>query len=188
MAFPATPKPNGIKITSVTPTLVSETHNLKRQVRQRGAQRWAIEASYSPMTRSQFAPIWAFVISKKGRYSTFSYIAETISNSSSSATGTLSTSASASSGAATVSATGLTGSLKAGDFIKFSGHDKVYLLISDGSSGLAFEPPLMASVASGESITYNSVPFTMALANDAQEASLDINNLNYFSLELIEVL
>jgi len=187
MAFPTTPKPRSIRVRSITPNLVSETHSLKRQVRQRGGHRWLIEATYPPMTRAQFAPLWAFIIAQKGQYSTFSYTPAEVSDSTGTATGTLTTSA-ASVGASSVTVSGLTGTLKAGDFVKFSGHDKVYMLTADGSSSLAIEPPLTSAVSSSETVIYNAVPFTMALADDQQETGMDINQMHSFELSVVEVL
>jgi len=187
MAFPTTPKPRSIRIRSVTPNLVSETHSMKRQVRQRGGHRWLIEATYPPMTRVQFAPLFAFIVAQKGQYSTFSYTPETISDSTGTATGTLSVSTT-SAGASTVTVSGLTGTLKAGDFVKFSGHGKVYMLTADGDTSLAIEPPLMRALVGGETVTYNDVPFTMALDSDQQETGLDINQMHSFELSVIEII
>ena len=130
MLFPQNPKPNNIKITSVSPTLVSLTHSLKRQVRRRGGQRWLLEISYPPLTREQFAPIWAFSIAQQGQFKTFGYIPEIYGTTSGDATGTCLSSGIYNAGDASISVVGLTGTLKGGDFIKFAGHDKVYMAIS----------------------------------------------------------
>ena len=194
MAFPTSPKPRSIRIKSITPNMVSETHSMKRQVRQRGAHRWVIEASYPAMTREQFAPLWAFVVAQKGQYSTFDYVPEGISNSSGNLVGTL-VSGVASAGASTIaSITGLqSGLLKAGDFIKFSGHSKVYMLTADietesGFSTINIEPPLSQSVSSDDTIISENVPFKMALSQDQQETSININSMHSFELFLNEVL
>jgi len=77
--------------------------------------------------------------------------------------------------------------LKAGDFIKFSGHDKVYTLTADGSTTLAIEPPLASALVDNETVTYNDVPFTMAFAADTQEMSVGVEELVNFSVKLVEV-
>ena len=65
-----------------------------------------------------------------------------------------------------------TGTLKAGDFIKFASHDKVYMVVedqSDISTGtLTIEPPLTTSVSSSD-IQFDNIPFTVYLTNDIQE-------------------
>ena len=50
-------------------------------------------------------------------------------------------------GDSTITVDGLTGSLKAGDFIKFASHDKVYSVVDDGSTSLVIEPVLQAAIA-----------------------------------------
>lgn len=87
--FPITPKASSISITSISPTLVSLTHSLKRQVRRRGGQRWLIDLAYPPLTRAKFAPIWAFSIAQQGQYKTFKYIPEIYGSTSGEAVGTL---------------------------------------------------------------------------------------------------
>jgi hypothetical protein len=188
MAFPTTPKPRSVQVTSLSPNLVSEAHSMKRQVRSLGVQKWVLQASYPPMTRTEFAPLWAFVIAQKGRYSTFSYTPEKISTTTGTATGTLAVSSAASAGVSTISASGLTGTLKAGDFVKFSGHSKVYMLTADATTSLAIEPPLISAVATTDTVTYNNVPFTCALSADSQGTGLDINEMHSFSLSLVEVI
>ena len=186
-SFPTTPKPSSIKITGINPTLVSLTHSLKRQARNRGGQRWLIEAGYPAMTRSEFAPLWAFVNAQQGQYNTFTYKPPIYKDTSGTATGTLLVNGGDSAGDSNITCDGLTGTLKAGDFVKFAGHDKVYTLTTDATTSLAIEPPLMSAVADNETVTYNDVPFTMAFQDDKQELSMGVDQLVGFSIKLVEV-
>ena len=113
MSFPTSPTANSISITSVNPTYTSVTHSLKRQVRTRGGQRWQIEASYPPLNRTDFAPLWAFAQKQKGQFGSFSYTPPVYSNSSGTATGTLLVNNSGGyvAGTSTITADGLTGTL-----------------------------------------------------------------------------
>jgi|SaaInlStandDraft_3_1057020.scaffolds.fasta_scaffold03664_4 hypothetical protein len=188
MSFPTTPKASSIKITGISPTLTSVTHSLKRQARSRGAQRWMIDAKYPPMSRGEFAPLWAFANAQQGQYGTFLYTPPIYKDTSGTATGTLLVNGTGiDAGDSSITCDGLTGLLKAGDFIKFAGHDKVYTLTSDASTTLSIEPPLMSAVADDEAITYTDVPFTMAFANDKQIMSVGTNQLIGFSIKLVEV-
>ena len=189
MSFPTTPNPSSLKITGVSPTLTSVTHSLKRQARSRGGQRWLIEAGYPAMTRATFAPLWAFANAQKGQYQTFEYIPPIYGDTSGTATGTLLVNnvSGYAAGDSSIVCDGLTGTLKAGDFIKFTGQDKVYTLTADGSTTLAIEPPLLSAVADNETVIYNDVPFTMAFADDSQEMSVGIEQLVGFSVKLVEV-
>ena len=190
MSFPTTPTAKSISITSIAPTYTSVTHSLKRQVRSRGAQRWQIEATYPPLNRTTFAPIWAFAQKQKGQYGSFSYTPPEYSNSSGTASGTLSVNNSSgySAGASIITCNGLTGTLKAGDFIKFGGHDKVYSVVADGSISLTIEPALVADIADDEAVTYNSVPFTMAFSSDTQNMAVGVDGFVSYSIKLIEVI
>ena len=187
--FPTSPTASSIKITSISPTLTSVTHSLKRQARQRGVQRWALELDYPPMTRAEFAPLFAFSVAQKGQYQTFTYQPPIYSDTSGTATGTLlvNNASGYSVGDSTVATDGLTGTLKAGDFIKFAGHDKVYMLTADGSTTLTIEPPLNDTVADDEAIAYNDVPFAVAFVKDSQSFGRGAADLHDFSISLVEI-
>ncbi len=188
MSFPISPVAKSITITGVSPTLVSVSHNLKRQARSKGSQRWLIDAIFAPMTRDEFAPIWAFVNKQQGQFNTFTYKPPIYKDTSGTATGALLANGAASAGDSSITCNGLTeGTLKAGDFIKFSGHDKVYTLTADSTTTLAIEPPLMKDVAHEDPIDYKDVAFTVAFSNDQQVMSVASNQLVGFSIKLVEV-
>ena len=189
MAFPTTPTASSIKIIGLSPTLTSVTHSLKRQARSRGSQRWSIELGYPAMTRTVFAPLWAFVTAQQGQYSTFTFIPPIYGDTDGTASGSLLVNllAGYAAGTSTIACDGLTGNLLAGDFIKFTGHEKVYTLTSNGSTSINIEPPLMSAVANDEVVIYNDVPFTMALVDDKQEMSMGIDQLVGYSVKLVEV-
>ncbi len=195
--FPTSPVPADIKVSSFSPTLVSQTQSLKRQVRRRGGQRWAFEVTFPPMTRSEFAPVYAFCIAQRGQYETFTFVPPVVSVPQGTATGTPLVNGAQSAGDNTIVTDGWSNSitaLKAGDFLKFSGHNKVYMVTADatsdgsGNATLTIEPPLLASVADDEALTVSDVPFTVALTTDTQEYAAGPPNIYEFSLQLIEVI
>jgi hypothetical protein len=185
--FPQNPKSSSISITSISPTLISLTHSLKRQARRRGGQRWLIDVKYPPLSREEFAPIWAFSIAQQGQFKTFEYIPEIYNATSGTATGSIIADGTYTAGDSIISTTGLTGTLKAGDFIKFDGHDKVYMITIDGSTTLNIEPALIADVADLEAITYNDVPFKMAFTGDITNMSVAVNQYVSYNLKLVEI-
>ena len=132
--FPISPKANSIKITSISPTLTSLTHSLKRQVRRRGGQRWLLDVGFALMTREQFAPIWSFSVAQQGQFKTFQYVPYPYNSTSGDATGYLVTTSALGAGSSTIPINGFSGSLKKGDFIKFAGHTKVYMVIDTVTS------------------------------------------------------
>jgi hypothetical protein len=195
--FPTSPVPADIKVSSFTPTLVSETQSMKRQVRRRGGQRWAFEVNYPPMARSEFAPVYAFCIAQRGQYETFTFVPPVVSDPQGTATGTPLVNGAQSAGDNTIVTDGWSNSitaLKAGDFLKFSGHNKVYMVTADatsdgsGNATLTIEPPLIADVSDNEALTVGDVPFTVSLVNDTQEFSAGPPNIYEFNLQLIEII
>jgi hypothetical protein len=103
----------------------------------------------------------------------------------------------ASAGATSITLGGTgTGTLKAGDFIKFANHDKVYMVVADQSDistgTLTIEPPLTTAITTS-TIIYDNVPFTVYLTNDIQEFGVvgndkDGNLLYQFEIDVEEAL
>lgn len=184
--FPTSPKLSSISISSISPTLASLTHSLKRQVRRRGGQRWLIDVKYPPLTRDEFAPIWAFSIAQQGQFKTFQYIPEIYGSTSGTATGSMSVSGTHTAGDSTILTAGLLGTLKAGDFIKF-GHDKVYMITADSSNTLNIEPALITDVANAEAVTYNDVAFNVAFTIDTTNMSVAVNQYVSYNMKLVEI-
>jgi hypothetical protein len=162
----------------------------RTQTRKVGGQRFEFTAKFPPMKRATFAPIDAFIESQEGSLDTFQIVLPVLSDSSGSATGTARAAAAGSVGDSTISVDGFTGTLKAGDVFKWSGHSKVYKVISDrdGAGTLSFFPALVAAVADNEVITYNDVPFTVRLNNDIQEFGGGIGSVFSYELDMIEAL
>ena len=187
--YPSTPEFQAINLESKHNNLVSETVSGRQQVRTLGGQRWSFSARYNPMTRAEFQPVFAFVMSQQGRLGTFSIVPPVIGSTSGSATGTALCNGGASAGDTTIPVDGFTGDIKAGDFVKFS-HGKVYMVTADrdGAGDISIEPALISDVADNEEMTYNSVTFTMRLNNDIQSYSLSANEYYEYEIDMIEVL
>ena len=148
------------------------------------------------MTRSEFAPIYSFAVKQRGQYETFTYYPPTVSSPQGTATGTPVVNGAQSAGDNTIVTDGWSNSitaLKAGDFLKFAGHDKVYMVVEDatsdgsGNATLTIEPPLRSSVADDEGITVSDVPFTVRFADDIAEFDGGAPNIFSFNMGLIEV-
>ena len=169
---------------------MSETRSGRRQVRSIGSQRWSITATYNPMTRAEFMPVYAFVLSQKGQLETFQFVPPVVGSTSGTATGSVTTNGSSAIGATSVTIAGLTGILKAGDFIKFATHSKVYMVTADrsGAGAMTIEPPLFVAVAGSTAITYNSVPFTLRFNNDVQQYRLTGFERYTYEVDMVEAL
>jgi hypothetical protein len=91
-------------------------------------------------------------------------------------------------------ATSTSGILKAGDYFRFTGQEKVYMAVEDldsdgsGEGTLTFEPPLRAIVADNAILIYDNVDFTVSLVNDVQEYNLGVQNLYSYEIDVAESL
>lgn len=188
-ALPTSPAFRSLSVSDRRFNVSSESVSGRTQVRSLGGQRWQLTAVYPPLTRSEFAPVMAFIVSQGGMLGTFTVTPTVLKTSSGSASGSVTTSGSAAIGATSLSVTGLTGSLKAGDFIKFAGHTKVYMLTADrsGNGSISFSPALVGAVANGEAVTYTNVPFTVRLAADVQEFPASTDVTFRYEIDMIEV-
>lgn len=194
--YPATPYFSSLKISSIQPTLVSVSHSLTRQARSRGSQRWFIEGSYPPLLKADFAPLIGFSIKQRGQYETFTFVLPAPWGTPGGiATGTPLVDGASQSGRSITTkgwTPSKTGILLAGDFIKFSGQGKVYMITAnassdgDGDATLIIEPALMEAPADEEAITVSSVPFTVAFAGDSHEFNIQPGGLHEFKVSFVE--
>ena len=194
--FPTSPAPKDASIGSIQNTIVSVTTSGRVQTRQIDGQKFSITLDYPPMSRSNFAPIKAFIMKQRARLNTFTVIPPVVSNAQGVASGTISVNGAISSGATTCAIDGMATStndiLKAGDYFRFTGQDKVYMAVEDldsdgsGEGTLTFEPPLRSDVADDVALIYDNVDFTVRLSNDIQEYSIVTNDLYKYQIDLIE--
>jgi len=194
--FPTSPVASDAQIGSEQNTIVSVTTSGRVQTRQIDGQKFTITLDYAPMTRSNFAPIKAFLMKQRSRLNTFTVIPPVVSNAQGVASTVISTNASVSAGATTCTIDGMTtstnGILKAGDYFRFTGQDKVYMAVEDldadgsGEGTLTFEPPLRTNVTDNTIIIYDNVDFRVRLKNDIQEYNIVTNDLYKYQIDLIE--
>tara|TARA_B110000285_G_scaffold103216_1_gene117451 strand:- start:245 stop:844 length:600 start_codon:yes stop_codon:yes gene_type:complete len=195
--FPTSPAFQSLNIKSIQPTLISRTISGRRQARQIGGQLWKMTATFPPMTRAQFAPIYAFIVAQRGRYESFSLVPPVVGNPQGSAAGTPLVNGASQTGRSleTDGWSQNTAIFKAGDYLKLAGNDKVYMVTADATTAvsssaltLTIEPALVASPANDEVIIYESIPFTVALTSGVQEFATGATGVYEFEIELEEVL
>ena len=194
--FPTSPVAKDAQVGSQQNTIVTVTTSGRVQTRQIDGQKFTITLDYPPMTRANFAPVKAFIMKQRARLNTFTVIPPVVSNAQGVATGTISVNGAITSGATTCTIDGMTtstnGILKAGDYFRFTGQDKVYMAVedlnADGSDEgtLTFEPPLRSNVANDVALVYDNVDFTVRLSNDIQEYSIVTNDLYKYQIDLVE--
>ena len=199
----ALPKTNftAINIKNNQKTLISETDSGKTFRRQIQGQRFSFTVSYPAMTRSEFAPIMAFIMKQRNKKENFTITFPTFLNAQGNESGTLLVNGVHAVADTTIAIDGFAsdgaGRLKAGDFIKFA-HSKVYMVVeaatsSSNASTVTIEPPLREALADNSSVTYDSVPFTVHLTSDIQEFASgqndkDGNLLFNYEFDVIESL
>jgi len=196
--FPSTPTTSSVSISSQQNTIVSTTVSGRRQARQIDGQRFKLTLSFPIMTRSEFAPILAFIMKQRSQLESFQYTPATMASSNGVASGVIRVNGAISAGVNSVAIDGManstSGVFKAGDFFRFTGQNKVYMCVADVSSNgsgqgtLTFEPPLRTGVADNAILIYSSVDFTVGLTNDVQEFRVGTENYFQYEVDLIEVL
>ena len=196
--FPTSPAPSSVAIASEQTTIVSTTTSGRRQARQIDGQKFKLTARFPIMTRAEFAPIKAFIMKQRSQLNSFTFIPPTIANALGVASTILNVNGALTAGTTTANIDNMTvstnGILKAGDYFRFTGQEKVYMAVADlnadgyGEGTLTFEPPLRSNVIDNTILIYDNVDFTVGLTNDIQEYTIGTSNYFQYEIDLIEVL
>jgi|TARA_R100000479_G_scaffold85717_1_gene41798 hypothetical protein len=191
--YPTSPVFRALGFSSEQKTITSTTDSGKIFAVQVDGQRWKFSASYPPMSRTTFAPVYAFIMKQRSQKETFTIVPPVISNAQGNVSGTILVNGSHTAGDTTITVDAMTGTLKAGDLIKFA-HEKVYMVVSDvtadgsNEATITIEPPLKEALADNSSVTYDNIPFTVRLTSDVQEFNTNDIDLYRFEVSFIEAL
>lgn len=196
--FPSSPAPSSVAISSNQNTIVTTTASGRRQARQIDGQKFRLRVRFPIMTRAEFAPINAFIMKQRSQMESFQFTPPTVDDTLGSASTVISVNGAISAGATSCSIDGMSNStngvLKAGDYIRFTGQNKVYMCVADvnsngsGAGTLTFEPPLRTAVSDNTVLIYSNVDFTVGLTGDIQEFNISTENYFQYEVDLIEVL
>jgi len=196
--FPSSPAPRDVAISTNQNTIVTTTASGRRQARQIDGQRFRLRVRFPIMTRAEFTPINAFVMKQRSQMESFQFVPPTIDDALGVASGVISVNGAILAGVTSVAIDGMANSIsgvfKAGDYFRFTGQTKVYMVMADVSSNgsgqgtLTFEPPLRANVADNAVLIYSNVDFTVGLTGDIQEFNISTENYFQYEVDLIEVL
>ena len=200
-AFPiSSAKFESLGIKSIQNTIISKTVSGKKLARQIDNQRFSFTARIITAKRSDvYGELMAFIIKQRSGKENFTIIPPEVEDARGNVSGTVLVNGVHAVADTTITVDAMTGTLKAGDFIKFAGHSKVYMVVADvtadgsNEATATIEPPLITALANNEVVTYDNVAFTVHLTNDIQEfgvAGADNNgNLLYqFELDVEETL
>jgi hypothetical protein len=197
-AYPTTKKPRVFNFTSNRPNNTAYTLSGKRSVKQFAAQYFSFSVQMPPMKQTDFQQYYAFLVKQKGSFEdfTFEYPLDNL-GADKGETDILANGVHAI-GDSTIAMDGFSVStddvLKGGDLIKFSGHNKVYMVTGDANSNVSgqatvsIEPPLQAALADNEAVTVNKPSFTVALVQDDVLYSTDAAGFFTLSFDVREVL
>ena len=192
--LPTSPQFSAIGFTSEQKTITSTTDSGKMFSTQIDGQRFSFTASYPTMTRETFSPVLAFIMKQRSQQNTFQVSLPDLKNAKGNVSGTVLVDGAHTAGDTTITVDAMTGTLKAGDFVKFANHTKVYMVVADvtadGSNDatLTIEPPLRSNLANNEAVTYDGVQFTVRLSNDVQQFKTSVIDQYTFELDFIEAL
>ena len=190
-------------IRSIQNTIISKSLSGKKLSRQIDNQRFAFTARIIVGTRSDiYGELMAFIIKQRSAKENFTIIPPEVEDARGVETGTLAVNGSHTSGDTTIAIDGFAADtanrLRTGDFIKFNGHTKVYMVVADvtsssGAATVTIEPPLVSNLSNDEAVSYDNIPFTVHLTNDIQEfgvvgADKDGNLLYQFEFDVEESL
>lgn len=203
-AFPiSNSKFSTMGIRSIQNTIISKSDSGKKLARQIDGQRFGFTAKIITAKRSDvYGELMAFVMKQRSGKENFTIIPPEVEDAKGSETGTVLVNGAQSAGDTTITMDGfasdIAGAFKAGDFIKFASHSKVYMIVEDvtpssNAATVTIEPPLVADIVDDSVVTYDNVPFTVYLTNDIQEfgavGSDASGNLLYeFELDVEEAL
>ena len=195
-SLPTLVNPTTVAFHSIQPTRISVAHSLKRQARTNSVQKWALSFGYTVLNRATIMSFYGFLIGQRGQADTFTTVLPGHTTPQGSWAGAPVVGAAAQTGTS-IALTGFTASqtgvAKAGDFLKFAGHTKVYMVTADanssvsGTATLSIQPALLQSPGAGESITVSNVPFTVALASDNLDGNIQAGPIYSFNIDLVEV-
>ena len=196
--LPTSPAFQSVNMKNNQPNLVTVSTSGRKQVKTQQAQYFSFTATYPPMTRAQYGPIAAHIAKQRGALIDFEVLIPEFSTT----TGALTSQAVSCTNAEIVGATqielsagsiDLANPLKAGDFVRFEGFTKVYMVtectdFASGSATMKIEPGLLNATTAGDLIDYKDVKFTVFLENPVQEFQTGLANLVQYELDMREAI
>ena len=203
-AFPiSSAKFETLGIRSIQNTIISKSQSGKKLARQIDNQRFGFTARIITAKRSDvYGELMAFIVKQRSGKENFTIIPPEIEDARGSETGSVLVNGVHAVGDTTINMDAFAGDgdgrFKAGDFLKFASHDKIYMVVSDVTSSsnaatVTIEPPLITALADNSAVTYDNVPFTVHLTSDIQEFGVvgsdkDGNLLYQFEFDVEESL
>jgi hypothetical protein len=198
--YPSSPEFTSVDFKINTPTQTTETVNGRKRRSGFGVSFYTFSGKYASLTPSQASAVTSFIAKQYGQAESFQIVLPKISDNKAAdyaqAVGNAKVKTAASKGAFSVALKGLGANkavFKAGDFFKFTGHSKVYMVTDDvtsngsGEATLYFSAKLVVNVVVDEVLTINAVPFTVILDQDADEFTVANGGMTNIEVSFREV-
>lgn len=176
-------------------TFASRAHSQRRNVRERSGHLWTLTIETPTLKRPDWQRAFAFIVGQRGRYETFTVIPKVVRTPLGKVTGSPLVSGAGQTGRVIVTdgwTPNVSNILKAGDFLRFQNHTKVYMVTADASSdnlgnaSISIEPALLQSPADNEALTVRDVPFTVCRSSDDFKLELDEMGYSRITLDVEE--
>lgn len=186
-----------LELSSNTPTIVTTSLSGLEQRSQVATQYFNFTANFQNLSDAERRQIMGFLMSKRGNQTAFTIdLPAPFRDSTGAYTGTITVTAGAS-GALSVTATVASNVLivRAGDFVKFSGHNKVYMVTADATASalsvsINLFPALRTSVV-GNTVTHKTVPMFVRCSSDSIGFSAESSGgdgYNSLDIDFVEVI
>jgi hypothetical protein len=205
-----------VRFRSIMPTSMSRTNGGRVITRSLATHNWEIDITYNPLTRDEFEPVHAFLMSRQGLLLPFYVVLPQYESSRSSTFAAyvitspsyprMAGAVSAGASNFLVSLPAVAGNPRPGDVFNIvdtanSNHLKTYMVTRVESTSdwvtadpgstqrrIHISPPLMYTVSSGSVLDFSSPRIRVVSKGESNEYSLGTNNLYQFSVTLEEAL
>ena len=174
--FPTSILPNSLSLQDNRPALINQSVSGKRVTRKYGSQYFTLEVSLPPLQKSDAMTVFSFLKQQENAFDKFDYKYPIINTGVNRTQTDIKADGAHSVGDSTIALknfdTSTSNVLKAGDVIKFSGHDKIYMVTSDltsdssGDATVSISPAIISTLANNEAVTVDQPNFKVYLDSD----------------------
>ncbi len=186
MLFPNNIGFSQIEITSNSPAYINESQSLKTIAVSTGAQRWELSLTTGNLKEGDFRRAWAFLNGLGGKANTFNIAMPLLSKPIGAVTGLVQTFTSHSGGDQEINFTNYFAEI--GDFVRFTGHSKLYQIINIAGSSATIYPPLINDVTASETVNVNDALITVRLNSNLSKLKVPSQKIAKLKFKLIEAI
>ncbi len=172
------PDPGTVKVVfrSASKNLRSEAHSGKFQFRKVGSHRWTAEITFRTLRHLEANELFAFLVEQEGQLNAFDWIIPELRKTADVPQGTPVVTGAHAAGVRVVNTQGWDAgdALEVGAMLKFSGHNKLYKVVSALNGGaVGISPALRADLTDGEALVVTNIPMRVRLSSDAAEKVME---------------